>query len=417
MKIPNAPRLSFLAQKRAVSLGILFFLWGSVLLAQWGTVGSNGIKNTNTGNVGIATGDTAPSAQLEVQGSSVLRVGNFYLNSNVVSANSFQRFSLGYGAYWNDAAGDYTITDPTYNRQTFSGENGTFVWTSHAGALSSPQSYSQWHAFDRMVLTSSGNLGIGTTAPTQVLDVTGSSSPSIAIFDNSAAVVGKGGELLLQHQNGVGARTTYGAVKGYALGGGSGIESGAVVFKTMQAGTLTEQVRIDGNGNVGIGTASPAARLGVIGDISASGTISGGTILAKYQDIAEWVLSTKPIPPGSVVILDPQRNNAVIPSFASYDTRVAGVVSGTPGIILGESAADKVKIATTGRVLVHVDATTAPIRIGDLLVTSDKQGVAMRSQPIDVAGRKIHQPGTLIGKALEALDGGEGEILVLLSLQ
>jgi hypothetical protein len=41
----------------------------------------------------------------------------------------------------------------------------------------------------------------------------------------------------------------------------------------------------------------------------------------------------------------------------------------------------------------------------------------MKSQPIDVGGMKIHRPGTLIGKALEPLAGGQGEILVLLSLQ
>jgi hypothetical protein len=29
----------------------------------------------------------------------------------------------------------------------------------------------------------------------------------------------------------------------------------------------------------------------------------------------------------------------------------------------------------------------------------------------------IHRPGTIIGKALEPLEGGVGEILVLLSLQ
>ena len=74
-------------------------------------------------------------------------------------------------------------------------------------------------------------------------------------------------------------------------------------------------------------------------------------------------------------------------------------------------------IATTGRVKVRVDARTHPVNVGDLLVTSDVAGTAMRSEPIDVAGIKLHRPGTLIGKALEPLARGEGEILVLLSLQ
>ncbi len=73
--------------------------------------------------------------------------------------------------------------------------------------------------------------------------------------------------------------------------------------------------------------------------------------------------------------------------------------------------------ATTGRVKVKVDASAGPIRVGDLLVTSDKPGMAMKSQPVDFNGRKFHQPGTIIGKALEPLAGGTGEILVLLSMQ
>jgi hypothetical protein len=34
-----------------------------------------------------------------------------------------------------------------------------------------------------------------------------------------------------------------------------------------------------------------------------------------------------------------------------------------------------------------------------------------------IGGRQLHAPGTLIGKALEPLPSGTGEILVLLSLQ
>jgi hypothetical protein len=43
--------------------------------------------------------------------------------------------------------------------------------------------------------------------------------------------------------------------------------------------------------------------------------------------------------------------------------------------------------------------------------------MAMKSQPLDLGGVGIHRPGTVVGKALEPLVAGEGEILVLLSLQ
>lgn len=96
-----------------------------------------------------------------------------------------------------------------------------------------------------------------------------------------------------------------------------------------------------------------------------------------------------------------------------YDTAVAGVVSEQPGITLGIAGPDKLQIATTGRVKVRVDATNGSIDVGDLLVTSDVAGTAMRSVPTVFNGRYFHQPGTLIGKALEPLEKGVGEILVV----
>jgi hypothetical protein len=118
-----------------------------------------------------------------------------------------------------------------------------------------------------------------------------------------------------------------------------------------------------------------------------------------------------------VVVLDATTSNHVISSNTSYDTRVAGVISAQPGIVLGEKSDNKVLVATTGRVRVKVDATNGPIQIGDLLVTGTREGFAMKSLPVEIGGVRMHRPGTLIGKALEPLASGTGEILVLLSLQ
>jgi hypothetical protein len=142
-----------------------------------------------------------------------------------------------------------------------------------------------------------------------------------------------------------------------------------------------------------------------------------GNINAKYQDVAEWVPTTTNLAPGTVVIIDTDKSNAVRPSEHAYDTAVASVVSERPGLALGEPSPGKQLIATTGRVRVKVSAKRGRIRVGDLLVTSDSPGVAMKSVPMNVAGRSFHQPGTMLGKALEPLDSGEGEILVLLTLQ
>ena len=197
----------------------------------------------------------------------------------------------------------------------------------------------------------------------------------------------------------------------YATEAVYGAQSLNAILFTQNGGEIA---RFTPNGRLLIGTATDSSsnQLVVNGSISATSVIN-----ATYADIAEWVSTTEKMPAGTVVVIDGASVNGVVPSRQAYDTAVAGVISAQPGVVLGVEGPSKVKVATTGRVKVRVDASKSPIRIGDLLVTSDELGVAMVSQPVEVGGIKMHRPGTLIGKALEPLPRGEGEILVLLSLQ
>jgi hypothetical protein len=291
---------------------------------------------------------------------------------------------------------------------------------------------SQWTTSGSSVVYNSGNVGIGTPSAAARLDVNGAANvwggaryavnnghmaPGSLTLGNIGANFG-GGNLWGANTAGLMLETldnTEIAVHDsgqrlasfmYYEGGGA---NRMVIGRDMGWGPVGT---VSINGNVGVGTSAPAAKLHVTGDIRVDGNIN-----AKYQDLAEWVPSTQKLAAGTVVILDPERSNHVLASKTSYDTAVAGVVSAKPGISLGEAGDGKALVATTGRVKVRVDATRAPIRIGDLIVTSDVEGVAMRSEPVVVGGRRIHAPGTIIGKALEPLAGGKGEILVLLSLQ
>jgi hypothetical protein len=185
-------------------------------------------------------------------------------------------------------------------------------------------------------------------------------------------------------------------------------QNGFMAFYT----NATQRVTLDNTGRLGIGTATPTVALDVVGSINVSGNIA-----AKYQDIAEWVSSESNLEGGTVVVLSTEQSNHVIASESAYDTKIAGVISDRPGLILGEESKEKSKVATSGRVRVKVDATRHPVKIGDLLVTSDTPGYAMKSQPVKFGGVSMHRPGTIIGKALEGLPSGRGEILVLLSLQ
>jgi hypothetical protein len=239
-----------------------------------------------------------------------------------------------------------------------------------------------------------GRVGISQPNPAAKLHVTGVGPNGTAQFH---------GSVYSTHINWNGDATEDTYIRG-------GKATSRVIINDLPGGNV---LMVQGGGNVGIGTTNPpASKLHVVGNVTVDGNIA-----AKYQDVAEWVPAAEQFDAGTVVVLDSTKSNHVISGNTSYDTRVAGVISVQPGITLGVKSDDKVLVATTGRVLVNVDATNGPIQIGDLLVTSDREGFAMKSVPVEIGSVRVHRPGTLIGKALEPLRSGTGKILVLLSLQ
>ena len=288
---------------------------------------------------------------------------------------------------------------------------------------------------DRVHILGNGDVGVGTAAPTEKLHVfENADTQTFVLAENpntgtSAAALlrAKADVAMVNFQAHASTRTL--SRFGTVLGGwtemlsvaGNGLAIGTLAGVPMILGTNNaDRIHITPAGDVGINKPVPApgAKLHVGGNLVVDGDITGAHVInAVYQDVAEWVSSEEAIGAGAVVIVAPGKTDQVVASTRAYDTRVAGVVSAQPGVLLGVPGESKLKVATTGRVRVRVDATSGPIEAGDILVSSNKPGVAMKSVPIDVSGVKIHRPGTVIGKALESLPAGEGEILVLLSLQ
>lgn len=209
--------------------------------------------------------------------------------------------------------------------------------------------------------------------------------------------------------------------------------------------------------------ANQIAELQEDGDLRIRGTISQNVNF----DVAESFLASEPLQPGDVVRLDPSRAGAVLRTRGAGDPLAIGVVSTSPGIVLGGAPFDAEElrrawgddvaaryaaerpvlrervlarradlsrapgdapgdvaaienaiesacleefhakvtapIALSGRVPVRVDASFGAIRPGDALTPSPVAGVAMR---LDGAGPSI-------GIALDGLDAGRGLVLAL----
>jgi hypothetical protein len=361
---------------RAAALGLLAL--AAVLCqareaaAQWTTSGTN---TTTTDNVGVGT--KAPASKLHV------------VDTDLTPDNEL---------FVETTSGNY---GPTLRlKSSIPGQAADFLLTatasSNAGGAGAFRIYDYAANATRFFIApTTGNVGIGTTTPSQIFHVHSRGTYSGTRITTAATGGTLGDGVNFGYDDAVGAYVW-------------NREASPLVFSTSNA----EKMRVDAAGNVGIGTTAPAAKLDVQGDIRVSGNIN-----ARYQDVAEWVPSKQKLAAGTVVVLDTSELNHVRESAGAYDTGVAGVISAQPGIALGDKGEGKLLVATTGRVKVKVDATRGAIKVGDLLVTGDAAGVAMRSQPLELGGVPIHRPGTIIGKALEPLDKGVGEILVLLSLQ
>jgi hypothetical protein len=348
------------------------FRMASINDAWGGFVQQNILVASATGNIGVGT-----SVATSLQGGLTSLAGRVLQIQNSSGASQLAISAAGAG---NVSVLGFEVSDATASRrffqQLFDGANNVLKFRAlneSSGAITQD---------NILTLKNTGNVGIGTAGPNFRLDVQGgkiNSSEGLCI-DNDCKTAWS--------QVGSSQWTTSGTAINYSTG------------------------------NVGIATTSPTEKLHVIGNVKVSGNIDvGGNINAKYQDVAEWVASSQELAAGTVVILDPAKSNQVIASSEPYDSRVAGVISTRPGVALGEAGEGRVLVATSGRVKVKVDAGNGPINIGDLLVTSAKTGVAMKSLPVGIGGVRIHRPGTLIGKALEPLAHGTGEILVLLALQ
>jgi hypothetical protein len=323
----------------------------------WEAIG-NDIKNTNTGNVGIGT--IAPSSVVQLDVNGAIRLGSAIGQTSGVISYSDSDFWGYNGTDWKSLTSD--------------------LWKSDGPGSATGEVY-----YDGGVDGQDGNVGIGTNDPEALLHI-------------SQTGYGNNAELKIESSTG----------------------NGWGIYQDRD----TEDLRLSssGAGTVVVGSDLPAQTHPIggsqwnfwsEGDVGVSGSVylfDGGDYYVSGADLAEEFKTDIDLSEGTVVVMGDDSYQSIKASKTAYDKTVIGVVSDNAGIVMGHVDENvREEVAMVGVVGVKVSTENGSISKGDLLVTSNTIGYAMRSDNPEV--------GTVVGKALEGFGGTTGNIKALINLQ
>jgi hypothetical protein len=241
--------------------GNLFGGGGGGVDSNW-LSGTGGNLSYTKGNVGIGT--TAPTFKLDIN-------GNLRVTTGITTGNIY-------------ASGTSTLTNISSSNQT------TAILNASIG-ITTASIYANNGTFGA-IITTSGNVGIGTSSPSQVLDILTNSNEELGMgLSNSNT----GGNSRINFNMYVGHNTSGNAGQIYAstsdptftirtysanTSGISLLTGGAAPIKFNIQNT--ERMRINTSGNVGIGTTSPSYTLDINpSNVYSAMRVNGGSILSN----------------------------------------------------------------------------------------------------------------------------------------
>ena len=255
--------------------------------------------------------------------------------------------------------------------------------------------------------TSASNISSGTLASARLPDLAVSDFAGSAIQLSSESYVDDNTSLMTSaaisdkitsygYTTSVGditAVTAGSGLTGGATSGGATLNVGAGSYIVVAADTIAVDATSANTGS------KVVARDGS-GNFSA-GTITATATAAKYADLAEKYSSDEDYEPGTVVKFGGEKE--ITASDSEGDPAVVGVISTDPAYMMNNDA-EGLFVALCGRVPCKV---SGPVAKGDLMVSA-QDGRAKADNNA--------QAGRIIGKAIEASEGGDAVIEVLVNM-
>jgi hypothetical protein len=189
---------------------------------------------------------------------------------------------------------------------------------------------------ESMRILSTGSVGIGTSSPEAILDarkdVNGGIGGTIAI-DNKGSGVGTASELMFG-ADATDLTTPNAAI--IATQESSGSLATSLSMKTWDGGSYSEKMRIHSNGNVGIGTASPATTLDVNGIVNAAtgfrvanAAVSGNYLRGNGTNFVSSAIQSGDLPDLSATYI---KNSSSLQSGSNFNISGNGFIGGNEGI-------------------------------------------------------------------------------------
>jgi hypothetical protein len=330
--------------------------------------------------------------------------GHIYMGIELTTTTMSSVFDLSSSTIWTNvpiSAGSATFSQPIVvgtptasNQATTKSYVDSAVSTGVNGGVNGTSGYvakfTGTNTVGNSVIQDNGtNVGIGTTGPAEKLYLTTGLNelginPGLAAPFNS----GNGGSLDFRFTANGNTNARYASVVGFLDGGGAGNNQGHLEFWTAPSGggnpAVQERMRIDSQGNVGIGTTSPASRL----SFGAQGGAGIANTIRIYDD-------------GSAITSDTSNSYGL--GMQGSSGRFA-LTAGTGGYIsLFTANTERVRLDATGAMTVYGSGSsfTQPVNVGTPTAASNAatksyvdSAVSGGSGPWTLSGSNVYTSNT-----------------------